>query len=92
MRGACTARARHRGGIDSPPEYQRPPALIGDLVSWLREDTDDDLLTRAGLTHLDVVSIHPWVNGNGRTACVAGSLMLMRCGIGSPEHDLSSGG
>ncbi len=73
------------GGIFSPPDYQRLPALMGDLVSWLREDTDDHPLIRAGLTHLNVVSIHPWLNGNGRTARVAGSLMLMRCGIGSPE-------
>jgi hypothetical protein len=73
------------GGIYSPPERERLPALMGDLVSWLREETDDHPLIRAGLTHLNVVSIHPWLNGNGRTARVAGSLMLMRCGIGSPE-------
>jgi hypothetical protein len=73
------------GGIYSPPDHPRLPALMGDLVSWLREDTGDHPLIRAGLTHLNVVSIHPWLNGNGRTARVAGSLMLMRCGIGLPE-------
>lgn len=73
------------GGIYSPPESRRLPALMGDLVAWLREDDDAHPLIRAGLTHLNVVSIHPWLNGNGRTARVAGSLMLMRCGIGSPE-------
>jgi Fic family protein len=73
------------GGIYSAPESRRLPALMGDLVAWLREDDDAHPLIRAGLTHLNVVSIHPWLNGNGRTARVAGSLMLMRCGIGSPE-------
>lgn len=73
------------GGIYSPPEARRLPALMGELVAWLREQDDAHPLIRAGLTHLNVVSIHPWLNGNGRTARVAGSLMLMRCGIGSPE-------
>ena len=73
------------GGIFSPPEYQRLPVLMSQLVDWLGNDDDLHPLIRAGLTHLNVVSIHPWVNGNGRTARVAGSLMLMRCGIGAPE-------
>ncbi len=72
------------GGVFTPPEYQRLPALMSDLVEWLRQG-DAHPLIRAGLTHLNVVSIHPWLNGNGRTARVAGSLMLMRCGIGAPE-------
>jgi Fic family protein len=58
---------------------------MADLVEWLRAEADLHPLIRAGLTHLNVVSIHPWLNGNGRAARVAGSLMLMRCGIGSPE-------
>jgi len=58
---------------------------MADLVDWLRGEDALHPLVRAGLTHLNVVSIHPWLNGNGRAARVAGSLMLMRCGIGSPE-------
>ena len=68
-----------------PPEHPRLPALMSSLVEWLRASGDDHPLVRAGLAHLNVVSIHPWLNGNGRTARVAGSLMLMRCGVGSPE-------
>lgn len=73
------------GGIFLPPEHDRLPALMSQLVDWLREDDQAHPLIRAGLTHLNVVSIHPWLNGNGRAARVAGSLMLMRCGIGAPE-------
>jgi Fic family protein len=74
------------GGIFFPPEHQRLPGLMAEFVDWLRhEDAEIHPLVRAGLTHLNVVSIHPWLNGNGRAARVAGSLMLMRCGIGSPE-------
>jgi Fic family protein len=72
------------GGVFAPPEYQRLPALMSQLVEWLRAGAGHPVI-RAGLTHLNVVSIHPWLNGNGRTARIAGSLMLMRCGIGAPE-------
>jgi hypothetical protein len=73
------------GNVYWPPEHPRLPALMSDLVEWLRDGGDGHPLIRAGLTHLNVVSIHPWLNGNGRAARVAGSLMLMRCGVGAPE-------
>jgi len=84
-RGEYRQRPVTVGGIFFPPEHQRLPSLMAQLVEWLRDAEDGHPLIRAGLTHLNVVSIHPWVNGNGRTARVAGSLMLMRCGIGAPE-------
>ena len=69
------------GGIFVPPEASRLPALMRELVEWLRDGRPEQpTLVRAGLTHLNVVSIHPWTNGNGRTARVAGSLALMRRG------------
>jgi Fic family protein len=73
------------GGIYLPPDSERLPDLMSELVEWLRQPTESHPLILAGLTHLNVVSIHPWLNGNGRAARVAGSLMLMRCGIGAPE-------
>lgn len=38
-----------------------------------------------GLAHLNLVSIHPWLNGNGRTPRVLGSLVLMRRDLVAPE-------
>jgi Fic family protein len=74
------------GGIFEPPEPARVSGLMRELDDWLRgDDGTDHTLVRAGLTHLNVVSIHPWLNGNGRTARVAGSLALMRRGIAAPE-------
>jgi Fic family protein len=84
-RGEYRRRPVTVGGVFFPPEHERLPGLMANLVEWLRDGDPQHPLIRAGLTHLNVVSIHPWVNGNGRTARVAGSLMLMRCGIGSPE-------
>lgn len=74
------------GGIFEPPDAARIPGLMRELAEWLGgDDGADHTLVRAGLTHLNVVSIHPWLNGNGRTARVAGSLALMRRGIAAPE-------
>lgn len=84
-RGEYRRQAVVVGGMYWPPDHQSVPSLMADLVDWLGSKQDEHPLVRAGLTHLNVVSIHPWLNGNGRTARVAGSLMLMRCGIGAPE-------
>ncbi len=72
-------------GAYSPPDHQRVPSLMTQLVEWLRSPQDCHPIVQAGLIHLNVVSIHPWLNGNGRTARVAGSLMFMRCNVSAPE-------
>jgi len=73
------------GGVYEPPDHRRVPALMASLVEWLRASDGEHTLVQAGLAHLNVVSIHPWLNGNGRTSRVVGSLVLMRHGIAAPE-------
>jgi Fic family protein len=73
------------GGMYEPPDHRWVPRLMPEFVSWLNGETTDHMLIRAGLAHLNVVSIHPWLNGNGRTSRVVGSLALMRGGIAAPE-------
>ncbi len=73
------------GGVYQPPDHRWVPALMRELVSWLNTTASEHLLIAAGLVHLNVVSIHPWLNGNGRTSRVVGSLALMRGGIAAPE-------
>jgi Fic family protein len=72
------------GGMYEPPDHRWVPGLMRQLVDWLNE-SNEHVLIRAGLAHLNVVSIHPWLNGNGRTSRVVGSLSLMRGGIAAPE-------
>lgn len=84
-RGEYRQQAVTVGGVYSPPDWSRLPALMSRFVEWLRADDECHPLIRAGLTHLNAVAIHPWLNGNGRTARVAGSMMMMRCGIEAPE-------
>jgi Fic family protein len=65
------------GGVYRAPDHHLVPALMECLVQWLR-GSDAHPLVRAALLHLNLVAIHPWLNGNGRTARVLTALELMR--------------
>jgi Fic family protein len=54
------------------------PALMGDFAAWLRPapDTPDTAFT----AHLRLVDIHPFNDGNGRTARLLMNLILIRGG------------
>jgi Fic family protein len=85
------------GGIyvtgDDPlePSYTGPdadavPALMGELVEWLRSgDLNSPVYARAALAHLNLVGIHPWRDGNGRTARALHTAVLARTGELAPE-------
>ena len=76
------------GGID----YQGPPAsqvpgLLGEIVEWLaEEDGNGEPIVKAALAHLNLVSWHPFRDGNGRISRIVQSLVLAReGGMLSPE-------
>lgn len=69
--------------------YTGPPAslvigLMDRLIEWL-SDTDEHPLVRSALLHLNVLAIHPWFDGNGRTSRVLSTLELLRAGVRNPE-------
>jgi Fic family protein len=84
-RGEYRRQAVVVGGAYEPPDHRRVPALMASRVEWLQASDGQHTLIQAGLAHLNVVSIHPWLNGNGRASRVVGSLVLMRHGIAAPE-------
>uniref|UniRef100_A0AAU1IAD1 Fic family protein n=1 Tax=Streptomyces sp. NBC_00180 TaxID=2903632 RepID=A0AAU1IAD1_9ACTN len=47
--------------------------------------SSDDLLVRAAMAHLHLVSIHPWADGNGRMSRSLQTLMIAREGELAPE-------
>jgi Fic family protein len=49
-----------------PPAYEDVPELIDDLTSFLRR-TDVPVLVQAGVAHAQFETIHPFLDGNGRT-------------------------
>ena len=53
-----------------PPKNKDVPKLVKDLTEWINSaDTGDiDPIVVAGITHYEFVRIHPFIDGNGRTA------------------------
>ncbi len=74
-----------------PPEYVGPaaeqvPGLMGEVVDWLEHgDLDAHVVVRAAMAHLNVISVHPFVDGNGRISRIVQSLVLARAGLLTPE-------
>lgn len=60
------------------------PALMAELASYVNDCHDEELLVKAAMTHLNLVMIHPFRDGNGRMARCLQSLVLARNGILSP--------
>jgi Fic family protein len=54
------------GAMFVPPRYEHVPALVEDLVVFTRR-TDLPLLAQAAVAHAQFETIHPFVDGNGRT-------------------------
>ncbi|CAG6397800.1 Fic family protein [Actinacidiphila cocklensis] len=68
------------------PGEDRLPALTGELVDWLNEgDLDAHPLVRAAMAHLNLVKIHPWVDGNGRMSRSLQTLVIARQRVLAPE-------
>jgi Fic family protein len=61
-----------------PPQNQEVPGLVKDLLSWInsKESKELDTVIEAGVIHYELVRIHPFVDGNGRTARVLAVLIL----------------
>lgn len=70
--------------VNLPPEAKDVPGLMGELVEWVRhaEKADVPAPVIAGLAHYQFVTIHPFMDGNGRTARLLATLVLHRGGFG----------
>lgn len=51
---------------------------ISELLEWYKNDTDCDFLTKIALFHLRFESIHPFIDGNGRTGRLFMNLELVK--------------
>lgn len=52
------------------PDHENVPVLLTELVSWYKKATKENLhpVIKAGILHLQFVSVHPFTDGNGRMA------------------------
>jgi Fic family protein len=69
-----------------PPAASEVPGLVNEVARWLGSgDLTRHPVVRAAMVHLNLVSIHPFRDGNGRLARVVQSLVLAKEGVLRPE-------
>ncbi|MFH0851526.1 MAG: Fic family protein [Candidatus Peregrinibacteria bacterium] len=71
------------GGADyTPPDAIDVPRRMAELMRWLKQhDKEMHAVELAALLHHKVVHIHPFFDGNGRTARLTMNILLMRRGF-----------
>jgi Fic family protein len=75
-------------GIYTGPSPLVVEPLMAELVAWLRSSRGVSTLVRSALLHLNLIAIHPFNDGNGRTARLLAAMALME--DGSPASELIS--
>ena len=69
------------GTDHKPPEAIEVPRLIQELIEWTKiENTKLHVVELAALFHHKLVHIHPFFDGNGRTARLAMNIFLLQAG------------
>jgi cell filamentation protein, protein adenylyltransferase len=74
------ANSRTREVVYTPPPPEQVAPLMGELVEWLRSDAAIHPVLIAGIAQFQLVHIHPFVDGNGRTSRLLSTLCLYRSG------------
>ncbi len=70
------------GSSYKPPEAISVPHLMADFNKWLKsKKSKPNIIEYAALAHFKLVGIHPFVDGNGRTARLLTNLILMKYGF-----------
>ncbi|MFZ0959325.1 MAG: Fic family protein [Terriglobia bacterium] len=66
--------------IYTPPPPLEVPQMMTALVTWLRREKQINPILVAGIAHFQLVHIHPFVDGNGRTGRLLSTLCLYKTG------------
>ncbi len=66
--------------ILEPPAPHEVPYMLEDFLNWLNSVEAGDLhpVLRAGIVHYVLVAIHPFVEGNGRSARAYANLLMLK--------------
>ena len=73
------------GIVYMPPEAKDVSALMADLITWINDELERGDLPApivAALAHYQYATVHPYYDGNGRTARLLTTLILHRAGYG----------
>ena len=66
--------------VYTPPTPLEVPALMSELASWLGVEQAVNPVLVAGIAQFQLVHIHPFVDGNGRTSRLLSTLVLYKTG------------
>jgi Fic family protein len=66
--------------IYTPPPAVEVPVLMGELVAWLRTQHGINPVLESGIAQFQLVHVHPFNDGNGRTSRLLSTLCLYRKG------------
>ena len=66
--------------IYTPPTPGEVPDLMRELVEWLNRPSDIHPVIASGIAQFQLVHIHPFLDGNGRTSRLLSTLCLYRAG------------
>jgi Fic family protein len=66
--------------VYTPPPVHEVPIFMRDLVAWLNKDHKIHPVLVSGLGQFQLVHIHPFLDGNGRTSRLLSTLCLYRAG------------
>jgi len=66
--------------IYTGPEARKVPDLCKNLLAWIDKSEKEDInpVIVAAIVHQEIAAIHPFIDGNGRTARVLATLILYR--------------
>jgi len=65
------------------PEAKKVKKLMAELAAWIHESERQDVhpVIMAGVVHQEIAAIHPFADGNGRTARALATLVLYQRGF-----------
>ena len=79
--GQNVIRDRAGGIVYLPPEAKDVPGLMSELVGWIQTaEKEQPVPVVAGIAHSVFATIHPYFDGNGRTARALATWILYRGG------------
>ena len=74
------ANSKTKEVIYTPPPAYEVPIMMADLVNWVNTKQDINVVLLSGIAQFQLVHIHPFLDGNGRTARLLSMLLLYRSG------------
>ncbi len=66
--------------IYTPPSAVEVPIMMSEMVKWLNDELDIHPVLISGIAQFQLVHIHPFLDGNGRTSRLLSTLCLYKAG------------